>query len=65
MLGKVNFEDVLLLFDAIESVVTVNLKGCQPHFLLQLLFKISREQINLKKKLKEPPYQAFTQFNHF
>ena len=59
MLGKVNFEDVLLILDAIESVVTVNLKGCQPHFLLQLLFKISREQINLKKKVERTTVSGF------
>ena len=45
-------------------VSTVKLKGCQPRFLLHFLLKISREHVTLRKKLKQPLYQAFTQFSY-
>ena len=55
---------VSLFFKRFKSGSSVNLKGCQPHFWLHLLFEISKKLVNLKKKLKKTIRQVFILLNH-
>ena len=38
----------MLIFNSFKLLGSVNLMDCQPHFLLHLLFAISRDQVNLR-----------------